>query len=642
MIERMPETTKNSRDAIWAVIAVVVSVILLYGHTLQVPFYFDDPGAIVENYLLRDLPATLERFFSQRGLTNLTFALNYRSTGWALPPLHLVNIILHAGCGVLVWLLLRQLTGYRWQSLLGALLFVAHPLQTQGVTYVVQRATVLAAGLFLLAFYSYLQARAALVAGYARTSPTYLRPYFGAVLAGACALLAKENTATLPLVLISYDLLFPLPTSRRLWRALCDYLPFFVVPLFLALVTSSAWLPSGAPTRLTVPLSSLAGNDSLHYLFTQFSVLWTYLRFLAFPYGQALEHNFPVVAELVTLQNGLALAGLLAVCGAAWWRRRDYPLLAFAVAWFFLTLAVESSIIPLDPLFEHRLYLPMFGFVLLLVDRCTALLQGKWAVGMLCVLLILWSPLAWRRNALWNSPLAFYQDNQRLAPESERVNKALALLYDAAGQPEMALQVLEKAVWNYPQSYFLFAPLAKHYAAQGQQEKAFALLERGMLEQPRYSELYGAAATLCKDLGDYSRGADYLLQGLAVEGSEKGRLLNALGVLYSDGGAREAAEKTLLASLTWPAEKGDQAVIYLNLAREYYLQERWPEAFSTLQRVLQLTPGDPFVLERLGEVALHLGDLSVARRVAGKLKIADPQAWQRLQSAIDRESGDRS
>ena len=133
------------RDSLIASLLLATLCVLLYGHTLDVPFYLDDYGNLDENFLLRDLPATATQIFSRRGLTNLTFALNYRLSGWSLPPLHLANIALHAGCGFLVWLLLRQLLGGRWLPLLGALLFVAHPLQTQAVTYLVQRSTVLAA-----------------------------------------------------------------------------------------------------------------------------------------------------------------------------------------------------------------------------------------------------------------------------------------------------------------------------------------------------------------------------------------------------------------------------------------------------------------------------------------------------------------
>jgi len=614
---------------------IAVSVAFLYGHTLEVPFYLDDPTALVDNYLLRDLPASFTHIFSQRGLTNLTFALNYRPTGWALPPLHLVNIVLHAGCGFLVWLLLRRLLeGSRWLPLLGALLFVVHPLQTQGVTYVVQRATVMGATLFLLSFLCHLYARTALDGGHSRTSAAFLRPYAVSLVAGACAVLAKEHTLVLPLVIMAYDRLFPRIVHRDWRRAFLDYLPYLLISLVLALLVSSQALFSGTNTQLTTPIASLAGNDSLHYLFTQFSVLWIYLRFLLFPYGQALEHNYPVVSQLLTLQNVLALVGWLVVGWLAWRWRQRYPLAVFGVTWFFLALAVESSVIPLDPLYEHRLYLPMFGLVLLLLDRLPALLRPRLVVAVILLLLMIWAPLTWRRNALWNDPVAFHQDNLKVAPSSERASKALALLYDRSGRKEAAVQLLARTVKEYPRSLFLYAPLATHYDTLGETEKALALLEVGMREEPRYGELYAAAASIFKKRDDVSAAEGYLLRGLRVEGSEKVQLLNSLGVLYSDFGIRPDAEKTFLASLTWPMGERDRATIQLNLAREYFLQERWEEAAAALRTVLQLTPGDPFALEQLGNAALRLSDSATLSWVSEKLIRADPQGWQRLQASL--------
>lgn len=629
---RVPELMQQP---FFGVGVIVLAVALLYGHTLSVPLYLDDTRGLVENFRLRDLPATVAHLFSQRGLTNLTFALNYRLTGWSLGPLHLVNILLHAGCGMLVWRLLLRMLGGRVLPLCGALLFIAHPLQTQGVTYLIQRATVLGAFFFLLAFFLYLRAREALATGRTRSSAAYLGPYLGAVAAGACAVLAKENTVTLPLVLFVWDRLFPLPAQRNWRRTLLELLPFCVVPFLLG--AGVLWsLAQGDSARTFVyPIASLQHNSPLHYLVTQFSVIWIYLRLLILPYGQALEHNIPIVAELVTLHSSIALAGLLVLGWGAWRLRRRLPLVAFGVAWFFLALAVESSILPLDPLFEHRLYLPIFGFVLVLLAGAPALLGKRWTWGVLGVALAVGAPLSWQRNALWSDPIAFYEGNMRVAPDSERAGKALATLYEEAGRQPESLRLLESTVKKYPNSYFLYGSLANHYAALGQGERALALLETGMANKPDYAALYEAAAIISKEYGrDMQRAIAYLRRGLAEVGVQKGRLLNTLGLYYSEVGNPRAAEQAFRASLTLPAGAVDRANTYLNLAREYYYQERWQEVFTTLQQVLQLNPGDPQALERLGEMALKLDDRGTARGVAKKLERIDPAAWQRLQRAM--------
>jgi protein O-mannosyl-transferase len=612
---------------------LLVAVAALYGHTLQAPFYLDDQWAIIDNHLLRDLPATLGNLFSQRGLTNLTLALNCRLTGLSLPALHLTNIALHAGCGILVWLLLRRLTPGDWPPLCGALLFVAHPVQTQAVTYLIQRATVLGAFFFLLAVLGSLRARQALAAGSSRSAPAYLWPYLGAVAAGACAVLAKENTATLPLLLLAYDRLFPLPGGRSWRQTLYDSLPFCLAPLLLGVAMLAVVANTGGEKILYVPLASTEHNGPLHYLVTQFSVIWVYLRLLLLPYGQALEHNYPVVAELFTLQNLCALAGLLVLGWGTWRIRRRQPLLAFGVVWFFLALAVESSIIPLDPLFEHRLYLPFPGFILVLLAGLPALLGERRALALLGGALLVCAPLTWQRNALWNDPIALYEDNLRHVPGSERGNETLAVLYGKVGRFEEERQLLEETNRLYPENLIVRDNLAKVYAVENRWQEAYALLEEGIKRQPGTAVFYETAAAMASRQGEPQRAVAYLQRGLAAEGADRERLWNDLGVLYSEAGDGQRAVESFRNSF---AANPNSPATYLNLGKEYFARGRWPEALAALRRAQELGPGNAETLEGLGRSALQLGDVETARRAAEKLRSADRQAWERLQTEIAR------
>lgn len=607
----------------WRVVAGIgllsLAVALLYGHTLHVPFYLDDDSGIVRNYPLRDLGATLDSLFSQRGLTRLTFALNYRFTGWSLPPLHLTNIALHLGCGLLVWRLLGRLVASRWLSMLGALLFVAHPLQTQAVTYLVQRSVLLGTGFFLLAVLGWLRARTMLAAGHGRASVVYLVPYLGALLAGAAAVLSKENTALLPLVLLAHARLFPFAAEHDWRRNLGDCLPFCVAPALMAAGVFAGLAPGGEPQPLYYPLASLEHNSPLNYLATQLSVLWIYLRLLVLPYGQALEHDYPVVSQLLTVQNGMALGGLLLLGGLVWRIRRRRPLLAFGLAWFFLGLAVESSVIPLDPLFEHRLYLPMAGFVLMLLDGLPALFGERRAVALLAVALVVCAPLTWRRNALWNDPIAFYEDNLRKVPDSERATMELVFRYEDAGAPRRMRELLERAVRLYPKNYELHTARAALYADQFGLRPALAVLDEAIARIPDNVELYETAALLAEQHGRRDLIFAYLEFGLERVSFGKWRLLNDLGIYYTQDGNLTKAEEVYRNSL----------VLYPNnpaacqyLAALYVAQGRWPEAFVLLKEAEAIEPGHPKTLEGLAKVARQLGDETTARRAEAQLRLA--------------------
>ena len=616
-------------------ILLLAIVALLYGHTLRVPFYLDDVGWLVETYWLRDLPASLERLFSQRGLTHLSFALNYRLSGWALPPLHLANILLHAGCGLLVWRLLLRLLEGRLLPFLGAVLFIAHPLQTQGVTYLIQRSTVLAAFFALLAFLFFLQARGVLAQGAGRRSPAYLRPYCGALLAGACAVLAKENAATLPLLLLAYDRLFPLPGPRSWRQSILDCLPFCVVPLALAATIFMSLMNADVAPTLYFPLASLPPDSPLRYLVTQFSVLWIYLRLLLFPYGQALEYDYPMVTEFLTGQNVVALAGLL-VLGSLFWRvRRQRPLLAFGAVWFLLALAVESSLIPLDPLFEHRLYLPMFGFVLILLDGLPALIGEKRSWAVLGIVLVLCMSLTWRRNALWIDPIRFKEENLRVAPKSERAHLALILEYKEAGRLVEARESAKELVRLNSRFDIGYEELALLYAALGEMAQGLATVEAGLKKMPGSPRLYKAGAKIYLGKREPQAAVRFLQQGVTAAPQDF-MMLEQLAALHFELGELGEAETTYRKSLRLNEANPST---HRNLGKVLYSQGRMAMALEELRTALRLEPGNPDSWEGLGMSALAMGDLVTATAAAERLDRIDGEGAERLRAALTAAAG---
>lgn len=611
-------------------VLLLATVAFLYGHTLQVPMYLDDHGALLANYHLRDLTGTAARLFSQRGLTSLTFALNYRLTGWELAPLHLTNIALHALCGLLVWLLLRQMVTGRWLPLLGALLFVAHPLQTQAVTYLVQRSAVLAGCFAVASVLCHRLAREVLASGGNRGSREYLAWHLGALLCGAGAVLAKENVATLPLLLIAHDVLFPLPEKPGWRQQVVDYLPFFGMPLLLGAPLLANLLHGGQLPRTASALMSLQHNDPLHYLVTQFSVLWVYLRLLALPYGQALEHNYPIVAELLTPRNVLAFSGLVLLAGLVWRMRRSRPLLVFGVAWFFLGLAVESSIIPLDPLFEHRLYLPMVGFILVLVDGVPALLGERRALVLLLAVLLVWLPLTWNRNALWNDPLRFNEHDVSVAPDSERAHLALIYNYRDADRLDDEERCALELLRINPDFGLAYEELALLYAKRGEAERGLAVLTDALRRQPGDQGLYKAAARIYLGLGRPDAAVQFLQRGVDAYPRSSG-MLDQLAALHLELGELERAEQLYRKSLLL---KADSAATHRYLAKVLYSLGNMRAAVEHLRRALRLEPGNPDALEGLGMSAVALGDLETAEQVASQLRYGDPAVWRKLREAI--------
>ena len=178
------------------------------------------------------------------------------------------------------------------------------------------------------------------------------------------------------------------------------------------------------------------------YFFTECRAVWLYLRLFILPFGQNVDHDFPISTTL--LQHG-AWAGLLGLLVAIWmsWRyRRRYPLTSFGFLLFLLLLAPTSSFIPfVDPVFERRLYLPMIGLLLIAFDALRRLSWGKVELSMLLVAVIGASALAtYQRNVLWSNATALWQDAVSKSPSKMRPHSMLGLSLLTMGRCKEAEQ----------------------------------------------------------------------------------------------------------------------------------------------------------------------------------------------------------
>ena len=503
---------------------IVLAAVLPYLQTLHYPFMLDDPASIAENPVIQDLGRFLSgagfRYNPRRFIGYLTLALNYRLGGLDTFGYHAVNIAVHAAAAVLVYTLVR-LT-FRspllresslaprgpFIALATALLFAVHPIQTQAVTYIVQRFASLAALFYLLAMVLYVggrllwengsrqiddrgrridayeegadQAEVVAKGPASRLAPILL--FAGAGLAAVLAVMTKESAVTLPLMLLLYELSFFRPSRRR--RLLLTAGLIVVVALPLVLLASA-----------DRPLDEIIGDIDRHlrergdisrwaYLTTQFRVIVTYLRLLVLPIGQNLDYEYPVANSVTPeiLLSSLFLFGLAALAlwlyrgsgfSAAHRERNGGPaaadeadgsaacrplssflrfsdpagrLIGFGILWFFLALAVTSSLIPIsDVLVEHRLYLPSVGFALALVTAAALLgrrLSPSKLVALLAVVVIALGLATVRRNLVWSDPVTLWTDVTRKSPLNERAWCNLGVAQLERGDVEPAIHNL--------------------------------------------------------------------------------------------------------------------------------------------------------------------------------------------------------
>lgn len=434
----MDSVFENRLFPLFAVMLLAAVIIISYSNTFSSSFQFDDTQQIVENRQIRSLANLPGILRGQRGVTVATFAFNYAMGGLNTWGWHVVNTAIHIANSALVMFFISSAlfaSGMgaaisKRLSFFVALIFALHPVQTQAVTYIVQRMESLSALFYLLALILFIKS--------GQTQAQFKRYLLYAVtaLSYVLAFYSKESALTLPAAILLYDFYFlsalrfkPLlarwPMHAMLWVLFIFFSLTTVMPSAgfsdyraetAAQEASVKIAPAGAKAAQNAP-SPAASPDVIQktadlptagfalpnftpkqYLYTQFNVTVYYLSLLIAPANQNLDYDFPLSNGLFetpainkgTLLNyplpppavSLVILALIAAIAfyLAFWSLRNGPgrarVSSFFIFWFFLILSPTSSFIPiLDVIYEHRLYLASAGAFTCFIIGVDALLS---------------------------------------------------------------------------------------------------------------------------------------------------------------------------------------------------------------------------------------------------------------------------
>jgi tetratricopeptide (TPR) repeat protein len=494
--------------------------LLLYGHTLSFPFIFDDHIYLVDNPLMKEfssfyyqgdfsrfanlsrqlgLDPDLSTNLILRPVTYLTFYLNYLLDGMQTRGFRAVNIAIHLLNALLVFHLLTRLLRHsakrgaltvfsvNFIALAAALLFLVHPLQIESVTYIVQRFTSLGTLFYLLTVLSYLKANEQ------EERPT--APHWRG-LSLACfvvGLFSKEFLFTAPFVLLLLDSLVLGTPFKKIFRRLLPY--FFCLPIIPVLILLTSQAQNSGSLAAAINITNGAGYAPYHYALSQLSVVLTYLRLLLFPKGLNLDWDYPLSTAFWDGPALLSALTILAILGGVgWWyhhsSREVRPALLFlGVLWFFLTLGIDSSIVPLpDLLTEHRSYLPSIGLLWalacgadLLRERLAAHRTLRYVVPTTLVLALLALALATNvRHHAWRSEIAIWKDTTAKSPNKFRPWLNLGVAYCEKDQPKEGAACLRKAASLRPNYAVAYRNLGYAEIALGRYRDALQVLQTGL------------------------------------------------------------------------------------------------------------------------------------------------------------------
>lgn len=399
----------RDNDDLKAIIAIAVLGLLLYGSSLSHPFHFDDVLITSDSNVTN--AGHFFHFFNPlhlRQITFFTFYLNHLVNGDNPGGYHLVNVTIHIANAMLLYFLLSAFFE-RWLAIAGALLFLVHPIQTEPVLYVYQRSILLACFFSLLAIIALVRKR----------------PWLAGFLF-FCAFESKEAALAVPLAVAAMY-----AGSNRRYR-----IGLIAATLVVAIAALGVLSYRNEPT---VGIQAAEQISPFTYFLTETRVFYTYIGLLFFPSPQSLEYEFSKPASF------LPLLGIFAITAAAWalFRHERWRIPAGCVLTFLFLLAPTSTFIPsADFAFEHRLYLPMLAFSVLIAYLLSKIPGRSVVAGVLLCALAL---LTIRRETVWASDVRLWEDTVQRAPGKARAWFNLGGAYMNA-QPENARTAFQTAV----------------------------------------------------------------------------------------------------------------------------------------------------------------------------------------------------
>lgn len=446
---------------------------LAYSNTFNVPWYLDDYNNILANPEVHahypHLSTVTEPFVTlfenghlNRPLAKTSFALNWYLGKDNPFGYHVVNLAIHILTAYFLCLTLLSLFKsprleviYNRQqvvfiSLLAAALWAVNPIQVQAVTYIVQRMASLCSMFYILSIYLYVVARRIKIL----TKKSFLL-YAACCLSFLAAFMTKENAALLPVTLLLMEATFFQDLGSKKVR-----LTF----LGIALGVCTATVIGGAILFYRGDPLAVLNYESrlftpLERLLTQPRIILYYLSLIFYPVPNRLSlvHDIEISTSFFHPWTTLpSIIVVFALIGFTIYKLKKWPILSFAVLFFFLNHVIESSIIPLELIFEHRNYLTtMFLFwpVAMGLERLIGLYRHRNTavyyslLAFVTLLLVGLGTGTYVRNIDWTSEKYLWEDAMLKAPRSSRPIQNLALThYQFIGDYDTALALYQRAL----------------------------------------------------------------------------------------------------------------------------------------------------------------------------------------------------
>ncbi len=595
----MAKNTKvNSQSSNRAYIFLLfIFCFIIYGNTLTHDFVYDDDYIIVNNPFIQHWTSDPFSFFNSsyfqksgeftyRPVATLTYLVNYSL--WKTNPFgfHLFSVLLHTICTILIFF--TGLLFFKKNKLLAmgsALLFACHPAISEAVNCVTFNEDILTTIFFLLSFNLYIKS--------CKSTSNRLFFIFLAFFSFFCALLSKEMAIILPVIIVLYDIFIDseenfslLKSLKKLNQKKFFYLGFGLI-IFVYLMIRFVWMYFPVESKVVS-----FGDLYTRFMFLPHNIL-LYLRLAVFPFLLNADYVFKYPSYVWSIYN---LMGLIFISALIYFSFRIYSYsrnISFGIWWYLICLLPVTNIIQIsNPWAERYLYLPMFGFCIVIIELLNKMYLSKTdkknsGYVFFAILIILFSVKTFSRNIIWKDQCTLWQTTVEVSPDSFRAHNNLGRCYSNRMSMDSSIIEFKKAIELNPSD----------------------------------GDLYKNVGSAYYDSKNFADALVYYFKALKLK-KDNLELLHIIVQCYNN---LDSLDKSLEIYKKLLQIEPANADIYSNMGVIFLKKKNFAESISQLNKSLQLNPNNPNSYFNLGTVYATMGDYKNAISMWEKVLKINPE-----------------
>ena len=575
----------------------------IYSNALNGPFLFDDSIFVVNNIAIRDITEVSKIWNAllpqpSRFVGLYSFALNYHFHELNTFAYHATNLAIHIFVSCLVWWFvlmilstekvkkLRLIKHNEHVAFLAALVFCVHPVQTQAVSYISQRAASLATLFYLLSVCLYVKGRLS-----KSKVVVAVVCFVGSAFSGLLGMFTKEIVITLPISILLFEMFFlfkkrekPLSVKEK------SVLLFFVIILLCFMFVIPYLFKMGIMNMLFGAKASQSHQGDIitfwKYELTQFRVLSLFIKLMFIPLGQNFDYDFVLSKSLFDPITFLCFIFVIFIVTFAVKIKKKNILVSYGMFWFLVTYSV--NLIPrANVIFEHKLYLLSIGFCFAISAGFYCLLKDlKKFVCVMVGIIITLSLFTFNRNKIWGDEFLFWSDVVKKSPNKARPHNDLGLAYFKKGNFDSALEHYNRAIDLDGAIEEAYNNRGVVYTKRRHDDLALVDFNKAISIRPRYADALNNRGVIYKRKGMFNRALKDYAEALRYNMVYPDIFFN-IAVIYEKKGRLDLAERNYNKALSLDRHKADA---HNNRAIVYSKTKRYDEALAGFDKAISIKP----------------------------------------------------